>query len=170
MRVTSAAAMTDAEALFRTRPLPGVQQGLTAAAGGAKTLALVTRRDVYGRLPSEAPVREVRLPADHGIRDSTEAVAFASCGTPGAQHCLMGAAGDVQARFFCNAMPWVECTPLRYHCTKIPDVDLCPEAFADGRLPPGCTAADFIRIDQCEMQVTQPSHSPDAEQPAVNSG
>ena len=87
MRVTSAAAMTDAEALFRTRPLPGVQQGLTAAAGGAKTLALVTRRDVYGRVPSEAPVREVRLLAHHSIRDSmssTVAAALAGCSTPGA--------------------------------------------------------------------------------------
>ena len=34
----------------------------------------------------------------------------------------------VQARFFCNAMPWVDCTQLRYHCTKLPDVDLCPQA------------------------------------------
>ena len=67
-------------------------------------------------------------------------------------------------------MPWVECTPLRYHCTKIPDVDLCPEGFADGRFPPGCTAADFIRIDQSEMQVTQPSLSSDAQQPAIIPG
>ena len=34
----------------------------------------------------------------------------------------------VQARFFCNAMPWVDCTQLRFHCTKLPDVDLCPQA------------------------------------------
>ena len=53
----------------------------------------------------------------------------------------------VQVRFFCNAMPWVDCTALRYHCTKLPDVDLCPEAFADGRFPPGCTARDFVKID-----------------------
>ena len=161
MRVTSAAAMTDAEALFRTRPLPGVQQGLTAAAGGAKTLALVTRRDVYGRVPSEAPVREVRLPPQPGIggsMSSTVAAAHAGCEMP---RRLTGSAGGVQARFFCNAMPWVECTPLRYHCTKIPDVDLCPEAFADGRFPPGCTAADFICIDQSEMQVN-PAPTPQA--------
>ncbi|CAL8469788.1 g9330 [Coccomyxa elongata] len=60
-----------------------------------------------------------------------------------------------EARFFCNAMPWVDCTTLRYHCTKMPDVDLCPEAFAEGRFPPGCTARDFIRID-----AAQPSENP----------
>lgn len=51
------------------------------------------------------------------------------------------------ARFFCNAMPWVDCTALRYHCTKFPDVDLCPQAFAEGRFPPGCTAKDFVRLE-----------------------
>ncbi len=59
----------------------------------------------------------------------------------------------MQARFFCNAMPWVDCTALRYHCTKIPDVDLCPEAYAEGRFPPGCTAKDFIRIDAAKPPV-----------------
>lgn len=29
-------------------------------------------------------------------------------------------------RIFCSAMPWVDCTRLRYHCTKLPDVNLCP--------------------------------------------
>jgi len=50
-------------------------------------------------------------------------------------------------RFFCSAMPWVDCTSLRYHCTRHPDVDLCPEAFADGRFPPGCTGRDFVRLE-----------------------
>lgn len=53
-----------------------------------------------------------------------------------------------QVRFFCNARPWVDCTAKRYHCTKIPDVDLCPESFASGAFPPGCTAKDFILIEQ----------------------
>lgn len=35
-----------------------------------------------------------------------------------------------QAQYYCNAMPWVNCTELRYHCTKHPDVDLCPLAYA----------------------------------------
>ena len=64
----------------------------------------------------------------------------------------------VQARFFCNAMPWVDCTALRYHCTKMPDVDLCPEAYAEGRFPPGCSAKDFIRIDASKPPPVQ--HTP----------
>ena len=53
----------------------------------------------------------------------------------------------MQARYRCNALPWVDCTALRYHCTKHPDVDLCPAAFAEGRFPPGCSAKDFVRLD-----------------------
>ena len=30
------------------------------------------------------------------------------------------------SQIFCTAMPWVDCTRLRYHCTKQPDVNLCP--------------------------------------------
>jgi len=41
----------------------------------------------------------------------------------------------------------VDCTALRYHCTKVHGVDLCPQAFAEGRFPPGCSAADFIRLE-----------------------
>jgi SWI/SNF related-matrix-associated actin-dependent regulator of chromatin subfamily C len=44
-------------------------------------------------------------------------------------------------------MPWVNCTNLRFHCTKLPDIDLCPRAFSEGRFPPGTCAKDFIRID-----------------------
>lgn len=51
----------------------------------------------------------------------------------------------------CNALPWVDCTALRYHCTKVPDVDLCPAAFAEGRFPPGCCAQDFVRLDAAAM-------------------
>ncbi|KAK2079995.1 hypothetical protein QBZ16_002390 [Prototheca wickerhamii] len=54
------------------------------------------------------------------------------------------------ARFFCNAMPWVDCTALRYHCVKLPDVDLCPLAYAEGRFPPGCSAQDFVKIENNE--------------------
>ena len=43
-------------------------------------------------------------------------------------------------------MPDVDCTALRYHCTKYPDIDLCPAAFAAGRFPPGTAAKDFVRI------------------------
>ncbi|GBF90677.1 hypothetical protein Rsub_02976 [Raphidocelis subcapitata] len=54
-------------------------------------------------------------------------------------------AGD--RRFFCAAMPWVDCTALRYHCTKTPGVDLCPQAYAEGRFPPGTAASDFVRLE-----------------------
>ena len=43
-------------------------------------------------------------------------------------------------------------TPPRYHCLKYPDVDLCPEAYAEGRFPPGCTSRDFVRIDRKALQ------------------
>lgn len=33
------------------------------------------------------------------------------------------------------------------------DVDLCPQAFAEGRFPAGCTAKDFIRVDQNASEV-----------------
>lgn len=56
-------------------------------------------------------------------------------------------ASTSKSQYYCNAMPWVDCTELRYHCTKYPDVDLCPQAFAEGRFPPGCSAKDFVRID-----------------------
>ena len=49
-------------------------------------------------------------------------------------------------RYFCNVHPYEDCTELRYHCTKLPDVDLCPQAYADGRFPPGCSSKDFVRV------------------------
>ena len=62
----------------------------------------------------------------------------------------------MQPRYFCNAMPWVDCTALRYHCTKLPDIDLCPEAYAEGRFPPGCTARDFIKLDGARAPPVSP--------------
>ena len=44
-------------------------------------------------------------------------------------------------------MPWVDCTACRFHCKKLPDIDLCPQAFAEGRFPPGTCSKDFIKID-----------------------
>jgi SWI/SNF related-matrix-associated actin-dependent regulator of chromatin subfamily C len=64
------------------------------------------------------------------------------------------AGGKLQ--FFCNAMPWVDCTACRYHCTRIPDIDLCPQAFAEGRFPPGTCSKDFIKIDS---KVSKSKHS-----------
>lgn len=59
---------------------------------------------------------------------------------------LQGPGGPLE--FFCNAMPWVNCTNARYHCTRFPDIDICPQAFAEGRFPPGTCAKDFIYIDR----------------------
>jgi SWI/SNF related-matrix-associated actin-dependent regulator of chromatin subfamily C len=49
-------------------------------------------------------------------------------------------------RYFCNVHPYEDCTELRYHCTKLPDIDICPTAFIEGRFPPGCSSKDFIRV------------------------
>lgn len=58
---------------------------------------------------------------------------------------------------YCCAMPWVDCSELRYHCIKYPDIDLCPEAFAEGRFPPGCSGKDFVRIDRRTSGVSHES-------------
>lgn len=63
------------------------------------------------------------------------------------------AGGKLQ--FFCNAMPWVNCTSCRYHCSKYPDIDLCPKAFAEGRFPPGTCAKDFVKIDKASAKARQ---------------
>lgn len=57
------------------------------------------------------------------------------------------------ARFFCNADTSHDCTALRYHCTSIPDVDICSECFANGRFPIGMTSKNFVRIEQCAKEV-----------------
>lgn len=49
-------------------------------------------------------------------------------------------------KYRCHAHPWEDCTELRYHCTKIPNVDLCPAAFNEGRFPPGCCGKDFSKV------------------------
>lgn len=54
---------------------------------------------------------------------------------------------SVLTPIYCSAMPWVECTALRYHCTRHPDINLCPDAYAEGRFPPGCSSRDFIRLE-----------------------
>jgi SWI/SNF related-matrix-associated actin-dependent regulator of chromatin subfamily C len=51
-------------------------------------------------------------------------------------------------RVYCSAMPHVDCTELRFHCVRHPDVRLCPDAFVAGLFPPGTTARDFVRVDQ----------------------
>lgn len=62
----------------------------------------------------------------------------------------MGA--STQVKYLCNATG-EDCSACRYHCTRMPDVDLSPAAYADGKFPPGCSSKDFVRIDQAEFQV-----------------
>jgi hypothetical protein len=92
--------------------------------------------------PSNTPQNPTRL----------EATAAAGGGGPYGKATEVAAAGDCSrllspvagrkgaeeglhpsclTRIYCSAMPWVECTGLRYHCTKFPDVNLCPEVWRD---------------------------------------
>ena len=119
LRAGGIALPAGADALFAFPP-PTVAAGVAAAAGAGAppTLAaLVGRRDRYGRAPAVAPTA--------------------------------GGEGAVAAapRFVCSAMPWVDCSASRYHCTKHADVVLCPAAYAEGRFPPGCTAKDFVKVE-----------------------
>jgi len=58
----------------------------------------------------------------------------------------------LQAQHKCSAMPWVDCTAVRYQCTRQPDISLCPEAFADGLFPTGTSARDFVRLGASSEQ------------------
>lgn len=62
----------------------------------------------------------------------------------------------LQARYVCWATGQ-DCTRLRFHCLLRPDIDLSPQAFADGKLPPGLLAQHFVRLDQAEIQVRHTS-------------
>jgi SWI/SNF related-matrix-associated actin-dependent regulator of chromatin subfamily C len=42
------------------------------------------------------------------------------------------------------------------HSLPLPDIDLCPQAFAEGRFPPGTCSKDFIKIDS---KVSKSKHS-----------
>lgn len=73
--------------------------------------------------------------------------AFASDATHASKTDPPQAGAGQPLQFFCNALPHVSCTRLRYHCTRHPDVDLCAQAYAEGRFPPGTSAKDFIRVE-----------------------
>lgn len=68
---------------------------------------------------------------------------------------------SVVTPIYCSAMPWVECTALRYHCTKHPDINLCPAAYAEGRFPAGCSSRDFVRIDGSSRQTSSDGWRPE---------
>lgn len=121
----------------------------------------------WGLINAHARIRPGRLAAAGGPEAILEPAAAGSVGPEAAADAAAAGAGGVRvvaaraaglarppaadgARFFCNAMPWVDCTALRYHCVKLPDVDLCPLAYAEGRFPPGCSAQDFVKIENNE--------------------
>ena len=47
----------------------------------------------------------------------------------------------------CSAMPWIECTDTYYHCITQPDIDLCQQAYSEGRFPNGTSAKDYIKVN-----------------------
>ena len=44
--------------------------------------------------------------------------------------------------------PWqADATNHRYHCARVPDMDLCAACFSAGKMPPGLSSSDFLRMD-----------------------
>jgi SWI/SNF related-matrix-associated actin-dependent regulator of chromatin subfamily C len=41
----------------------------------------------------------------------------------------------------------VDCTASRYHCSKHPIVDLCPNCYLDGRFPSTLFTGDFLKLE-----------------------
>ncbi|KAK3247460.1 hypothetical protein CYMTET_43039 [Cymbomonas tetramitiformis] len=60
--------------------------------------------------------------------------------------------------FHCNHCA-KDCTSARYHCTKVPDQDLCCICFSSGFFPLGTSSADFIRIDNTATKETPTEES-----------
>ena len=84
-------------------------------------------------------------------REAAEAITVGTSGAvvrPGTfQNAVPQAPAVAQGvSYLCNIHPYENITAARYHCTRLPDVDICPEAYADGKFPPGCSAKDFIRV------------------------
>jgi len=59
-----------------------------------------------------------------------------------------------QSHFECWALG-IDCSQLRYQCTRVPDLYLSPEAFAQGLFPHGTNVRDFVRVD-----TGRPPHPP----------
>ncbi|PSC72177.1 swi snf complex [Micractinium conductrix] len=56
-----------------------------------------------------------------------------------------------KADFYCRGADCgTLCTPLRHHCLKKPDLDLCPTCFKEGKFPPGMSARDFVRLEAAD--------------------
>eukprot|EP00775_Hariotina_reticulata_P005697 gene5697-5935_t len=86
------------------------------------------------------------------------ALSIPACGGKGSD---IGLNPSVLCPVYCSAMPWVDCTMLRYHCTRYPDVNLCPAAFAEGRFPAGCSSRDFVRLDGTQRQPSSDDWRPE---------
>lgn len=41
----------------------------------------------------------------------------------------------------------VDCTKSRYHCSKHPSIELCPNCYLDGRFPSTLFSGDFLRLE-----------------------
>lgn len=54
----------------------------------------------------------------------------------------------------CSAMPWIDCTESYYHCTTRPNIDLCHQAYSEGRFPAGTSSKDYIKIDSSQPATT----------------
>lgn len=120
---------------------PTPAEAAAAATAGGTALSLGLRRDAFAGTPAR--------PSASAAGAAAAAAAAAAALAPGG---AATAPGSGRVDFYCNAMPWVKCNDVRYHCTRYPDIDLCPQAFAEGRFPPSCSAKDFIKIDTRAQQ------------------
>jgi hypothetical protein len=93
-----------------------------------------------------------------GSSSTLGALSTPACGRKGSD---IGLNPSVLCPVYCSAMPWVDCTMLRYHCTRYPDINLCPTAFAEGRFPAGCSSRDFVRVDGCDRQASSDGWRPE---------
>lgn len=76
-----------------------------------------------------------------------------SPGGPGHTGADLAARANVQlhqsGQVNCNATGVDLTNRARYHCVHQahPDVDISPEAYAEGKFPPGLSSADFVRVE-----------------------
>ncbi|KAI8908566.1 SWIRM domain-containing protein [Gorgonomyces haynaldii] len=57
----------------------------------------------------------------------------------------------VKQKFKCHTCG-VDCTAVRYHCTKKPDEDICQVCYKDGRFSSALYSGDFIKLNDGEKQ------------------
>ena len=146
MQLSSGANAPSAEALYCFR-LPTATEACRAPlTGGPNSASLLPRTEFSRQILTAA------APSEVGCCPPFPQLAPPDCAMAGCCAGVEHPAARVQARHKCSAMPRVDCTAVRYQCTKQPDVSLCPEAFADGRFPTGTSARDFVRIEASTAQ------------------